>query len=627
MTEGQPQFWFDYPKGEKHGPVFEYVNAVDREQSDVHISNVAYAQLYSNRQEPGLGGGGRGAIRPGDDGSVTENVIQSVIDTATSLIAKSRPKVTILTDDADWDVVEIAKKIEKYTWGLFQSLDVHEKMGLIFRDACVFGTGVLKFFTRRGQVCCERVLADEMIVDEQEVPSGGLPRQIHQARYVSRRVLMGQYPKLKKQIQDAQGLRRSDFRSSTVNPDMCLVVESYRLPAGPDDPGVHTICIETATLHEETWNEEWYPYVFYNWSPPLTGFYGQGLAEVLLGTQIRINELNDFINRCQDLIAVPRVFVDAGSKLMKIQINNEVGVIIPYVGKPPVFSTPQAVSAEVYKYKEQLKASAFEFAGISKMAAQATRPEGIEAAVALRELSDNQSQRFSIQQQRYEAAHMQAGRLSIEMTKRLGASAPKMYMSEKFVEEIEWPKVDFDKFRFVLHISPSSISSMTPAGRMQTVIEMAQYGVPISPDEMLELLDHPDIKSMNHRRTAARRDAEAIVSNLKKGVYKAPEGFQNLQLCVEYVTAAYLDLRHTNFPKGRLDLMRRWVKVANDEFAKKMPAQPAMGPGAPMPMDPAMGGMPPGPGGAMPPSMGAAMDAGALPGVVYAPPQPGPAPF
>jgi hypothetical protein len=618
----QRGFWFDAPKGQKHGPIFSHINAVDREQGDLHLSNIAYAQLYSNRLEPGLGGSSnRGPVRAGDDGSVTENVIQSVIDTATSLIGKSRPKVTVLTEGADWDIQELAAQVEKYTWGLFQSLDVYDKMSLIFRDACVFGTGVLKIFNRKGKICIERVLIDEMIVDEQEVPSGGLPQQMHQVRYVSRRLLKGQYPKLADKIDAAQGMRRSDSRSSQVDPDMCLVAESYRLPAGPGDPGVHVISIETATLLEEVWTKEWYPYVFFDWSPPLTGFYGQGLAEALLGFQIRINELNDFINRCQDLIAVPRVFVDAGSKLMKIQINNEVGVIIPYVGKPPVFSTPQAVSAEVYRYKEQLKAAAFEFAGISKMAAQATRPEGIEAAVALRELSDNQSQRFSIQQQRFESAFMTVGRLLIECAKMLGKDAPKMYMSESYVEEIEWPAIDFDKLRFVLHVSPSSIMSMTPAGRLQKVIELAQYGVPLPPEVMTKLLGHPDLGLEDKRRTSALDDAEWLVSRLKRGEYFAPEGFQNLNLCIERVTSAYLDGRRTKQQPDRLAMMRQWVKAAQEELRKTAPPPmdptAMMQPGAPAPGMPTPG-MPP---GAMPPPpIGAALDAGALPGVVYAPP-------
>ncbi len=618
MSDPDRGFWFDQPAGEKHSHIFAHINAVDREQGDLHLENIAYAQLYSNRLEPGLGGSGnRAPVRAGDDGSVTENVIQSVIDTATSLIGKSRPKVTVLTEGADWDMQQTGEQIEKYCWGLFQSLDVYEKMGLIFRDACVFGTGLLKVYTRGSDICVERVLVDELVVDEQEVPSGGLPQQMHQVRQMSRRVLKGRYPKLVKQIDMAQGMRRSDVRSSQVDPDMCLVAESYRRGTGPGDPGVHVISIETATLEEKPWTHNWFPYVSFDWSPPLTGYYGQGLAAALLGFQVRINELNDFINRCQDLIAVPRVFVDAGSKLMKIQINNEIGVIIPYVGKPPVFHTAQAVSAEIYRYKEQLKAAAFEFAGISKMAAQATRPEGIEAAVALRELSDNQSQRFSIQQQRFEGAYMQVGKLLIEMAKKLGKSAPKMFMSQSFVEEIDWPEIDFEKFRFVLHISPSSISSMTPAGRIQTVIEMAQYGVQIPQDELIQLLDQPDLKAMNKRSTSAREDAQWVVSELRKGRYHPPEGgFQNLELCVEYVIAAYLDARRTNARENILDLMRRWTKQARDEIAKaKPPVDPMMMQGGMPPMDPAMGGaMPPGPSQPMP--VASMLDAGALPGVV-----------
>lgn len=609
--------WFEAPKGRVHSLVFAHVDALDRVQGYIHASNIAYAQLYSNRREPGLGGSGRGPIRDGEDGSVTENVIQSVIDTATSLIGKTRPKVTVLTDGADWSLQRMAKQVEKYIWGVFQSTDVFEKMGLIFRDACVFGDGVIQVFTRNGQICTERVLIDEMTIDEQEVPAGGLPRQVHRTRYVSRAVLRAQYTKgktpaeaklIRKAIQDSTGRRRNEAATSSIDADMVRVIESYYLSPGPGVPGRHTICVEQADLFDEVWSNDWYPYVFVKWSPPLTGFYGQGLAEALLGFQIRINELNDFINRCQDLIAVPRIFVDAGSKMMKIQINNEVGAMIPYVGKPPVFMTPQAVSAEVYRYKETLKAAAFEFAGISKMAAQATRPEGIEAAVALRELSDNQSQRFSIQQQRLEASFMQVGRLIIEMAKKLGESAPKMFMTAGMVEEIEWPAVDFDKLRFVLHVSPSSIMSMTPAGRIQTVIELAQYGVMLPQATLLRLLDGMDLGLEMSRETAARDYAEWVISQAIAGKYIPPGPFEDLELSTQTITDALLDLVPRKAPEKILELLRRRIKAGTDQLKKARAAQ-AADPMAAMGMGPAP----------MPPMPAQALASSALPGIAYAP--------
>lgn len=611
--------WDAVPKGECHKKVFDHVEAVEREQRDIHTNNVEYARLYSNREEPGLTPSMRQRFREAD--LVTENVIQSVVDTATSLIGKSRPKVRILTDNADWSLQQSAKRLEKYLWGLFQALRIHESLTSIFRDACIFGTGVLKLYVRKGEVCVERCLIDEIIVDENEVPHGGMPRQLQHVRLVSKEVLKDLYPDHADAIEKSNKGFRYEFAGyRPVDPGMVLVVETWHV--GPN--GRHAICVSEGTLLDEGYSEDFFPFVFYHWSPPLTGFYGQGLAEALLGFQIRINELNDFIQRCQDLIAVPRVALDAGSKVFKPHLDNEIGAIIPYVGKPPVFFTPTALNSEIYQYKEQLKAAAFEFAGISKMAAQASRPEGIEAAVALRELSDNQSQRFSVQQQRFEDAAIQTAelicRLCSKMHGRGKDGPPKVFMAEKFVETIDWPEVDLDEKRFVLSVQAASIMSETPSGRLQRVIELAQYGVQLDQAELRRLLGNPDIGLSDAYATAKLDYADWVIDQLNDGHFPQPDPIQDMLLTLERVKSAYLHAVIFGAPEDILEGYRQYMVLLERLIPKPEPpptmgADPAMV--QPPPMDPMMAGMAPSP--ILPPS--AALDAGALPGLLIPPNQ------
>ena len=609
--------WDRVPQGECHKHVFTHVEAVEREQRDIHTNNVEYARLYSNREEPGLSPSQRARFREAD--LVTENVIQSVVDTATSLIGKSRPKIRILTDNADWSLQQTAKRLEKYLWGLFQALRVHESLTAIFRDACIFGTGVLKLYVRKGKICVERCLIDEIIVDENECPHGGQPRQMQHVRLVSKEVLKALYPDHANAIeQSGKGYRYEFAGYRPVDPGMVLVVETWHL--GPD--GRHSICVSEGTLLDEVYSEDYFPFVFYHWSPPLTGFYGQGLAEALLGFQIRINELNDFIQRCQDLIAVPRVAIDVAAKMFKPHLDNEIGAIIPYSGKPPVFFTPTALNAEIYQYKEQLKQSAFEFAGISKMAAQATRPEGVEAAVAMRELSDNQSQRFSVQQQRFEDAAIQVAemicRLCVKMYgKGKGSKPPTVFMAEKFVQTIDWPEVDLDEKRFVLSVQAASIMSETPAGRLQRVIELAQYGVQLDQAELRRLLGHPDIGLSDSYAQAKLDYADWVIDELNDGRFPQPDPIQDLLLTIERVKSAYLHAAVTGAPEDILEGYRQYLVLAERLLPKPEPA-PTLGADPAMiqqPMDPMMGAPQP----MLPPA--AALEAGALPGLLVPPQQ------
>ena len=558
MTE---RFWHKAPKGMVHERVFGHVCHVHENQMDIDRKNRDLAMFYSNRQEPGIHGGTRGVHRSPWSG-VTENVIASVIDTATSLIAKSKPRVAILTDNAEWSRQQDAKRIEKYIGGLFESLRVYETMQTMFRDACIFGTGLVHAFINKGEIRVERVLPSEMIIDEDTVRSGCKPLEMHRVRLVSKAVLAHRFPKHAADIERSGigSFRFQHTESQRNDLDQVMVLESWRLPLAGD--GRYTMVTENATLQDTAWTHPWFPFVIYKWSKPLTGFYGQGLAEYLLPFQVRIDELNDFIHKCQDLIAVPRVFVEAGSRLLKMQLDNEIGRVIPYVGTPPQFFTPQALTAEIYQYKEQLKRSAFEFAGISKMAAQATRPEGIEAAVALRELSDNQSQRFSIQQGRYEQAHIELGELITNLARQMGKKAPSVYLAKRFVETIDWPNVDMDKNRFVFSLQPSSILGETPAGRLQRIVELAQYGIPIQPNVMQRLLAHPDIQLEDNRTTSALEHAEWVVEQLGKGEYVAPDAFMDLTLTLDRVISALLDAIRLGAPEDVTESMRQWVEEA-----------------------------------------------------------------
>ncbi len=582
----KPVFWHLADRESIHDRVFEHVKGIEDNQRDVHEANLTFARLYANREEPGLGSGSRGVWRDGWQG-VTENIIQQAIDAATSLIAKGRPKVAVLTDGADWSMQQLAKQLDKYLFGMFQALRVHQLMSQVFRDACIFGTGALKLFTREGQIKAERVLIDEIVVDESEVPTGCLPLQVHQVRLVSKSVLKALYPKYERQISEAGTGDKvfTDYRRK-MEPDLALVIESWRRSAGPGDKGKHTICVDTACLFEEDYKRDWFPFVFYRWSSPITGFYGQGIAERLLGFQIRLNDMNDFIERCQDLIAVPTLIVDAGAMQMPI-ITNEIGRILPVTGnRDPKFFTPTALNAEYYSYKERLKEAALEEIGINRMTAQAARPQNIDAGVALRELSDNQSQRLSQQQQTFEDAHLETGTMIMKLAAELYAKgkAPRAFMAEKFVETIDWPGIDEMEDKFILRVEAASIMSDTPAGRKATVIEMTQYGVPLQPNEIRRLLNLPDLEQADRYANSSEEHIHWVIENLSKGEFKAPHGFMDLDRGLELVTSALLEAERLGADEGILGMFRNWIQLAEREMKNAQAAAPQ----PPMPMDPMM---------------------------------------
>lgn len=577
MSEGSV-FWYERPKGTKHEQVFAHLRSIDEDQRHIRRSNRAHAHLYSNRYEPGLDDGD-GQYRSGY-AAITDNIIASVVDTATAMIAKTRPKAAVMTDGAEWSVQRLARKLDKFLWGMFQAVGLHAKMVAMFRDSCVFGMGCVRPMKHKGQIKVERVLIDNILVDEQSVPnSGDLPQQLHQIRTVSKAKLKALFPDHAQQIDEsAEGFGRNQHNIRMTDSDMVAVVESWKLGPG----GRYVMATDAVTLIDEPYEKEHFPHVFFSWSPPLTGFYGQGLAEALIGFQIRLNELNDFIRECQDLIAVPRVLIEAGSRLLPDPVTNEIAAQLYYTGAKPDFFTPQALGPETYNYVQTIKTNAFELAGISKMAAHATRPEGIEAGVALRELSDNQSQRFSIQQQRFEETFLTVAERVVELTKELikSGSNPAKWADSQLVKDIDWDRVDFSEGRFVLQLQVASSLTETPAARKQYVIELQQYGVQLRPSEVRKLLAHPDIEQSDAEATAAEEYADYVVDELSEGRYLPPDALEDLGLGLQKVNAAYLRAVMAKAPDTVLELMRRRMKQTEVLLQRSQPPAPVLPPGA-----------------------------------------------
>lgn len=582
MRDNSDYFWYKAPEDKVFESIFGHVAEIEKEQRDVQEKHLLHARLYSNRYEPGLGAGARGAVRSGY-AAITENVIASVVDTATALIGKSRPKVTVLTDDGDWSTQQIARHLDRYLWGMFRRLRVFDKATAMFRNSCVFGTGFLYPFVDGDELKLEHVLVSEVTVDESAVPCGSSPRDWFRLRPVAKQVLIDRFPDkeaeiLNSSVAGAQQDHYLSHRYKGLPDDMTLLMEAWH--TGSD--GRYVASVSTGDLIDEDWKHDFGPFIQFNWNDPLTGFYGQGIAELLVGFQVRLNELNDFIRKCQDRIAVPRVFMPAGGKVNKPYIDNTIGAMIPFFGNQmPRFDTPTALTNEIYGFRETIIRSAFEFAGVSKMAAQATRPEGIEAAVALRELSDNQSQRFSIQQQRFESMFLELGERIALLSKELyKGKRPKEgeYPETDLTCLIDWEKVDFDDRSFQMQAQASSMLSETPAGRLQKVIELSQYGVPIRPDEIRRLLALPDLELSDRRATSALDDVEWVIDRLQEGYYDAPEPFQDLSLGVQRVTAAYLDARRKGAPREVQENFRTWIIQAS-----KLLAPPPAPAGAPLP--------------------------------------------
>jgi hypothetical protein len=313
-----------------------------------------------------------------------------VCDTATALISKFRPKPSFVTDGADWSVQRMAMDLDRFMVGAYEVGGVYDVAARAFHDSTVFGTGAWKLVPtgkgKRFRVNAEHVLIDDLVVDEDECREHSEPvNTYHRVPMKAARLI-----KLFASGNTAEDRARREAINAAkgrggaaewpgqryVRPDSCIVVEAVHVdPEGKE--GRRTLCISGMVLEDGDWEFPWSPFVVLHWAPPLSGFYGDGIAYRQYGRQQRITYLYRWVQRCHDLFATPRAWVDPAGGPPTLQMSNEIGAVI-HTRRPPVFQTQAVVPPEVYRWLDSLERGAFDDEGISLASATNQLPPGLE---------------------------------------------------------------------------------------------------------------------------------------------------------------------------------------------------------------------------------------------------------
>lgn len=605
--------WWNAETGRVHAVLLPYVWQLERDQFDVFTRFMQLEHLY----DPNCRTAGDYDDVEGI-GMAIENVVASNVDTVHAAIAATEVRARFMTDDAEWSVQRTATMLEWYAEGVGKLTGLHQHCSKAFKQSAKKGMGLVKVFADAfDRVRIENVMIDNVIVDDAECRDGGSPRQLHHRMLnADPEELKARFPEYAEQIDQATGRMQDLQRWAGYRPvDRfgVVVVESWRLPIGVPDmegykPGRHTIVLDGCDLLDEEWEDDFFPFSMFAWSERDTSFYPISLSERIAGIQRALNKRNWQIDRNLDQYAVPTTYVDMADANVQVQSISRLGTVAIIRGRPPTTVTPQANSPEVYAHREQLKSSAYEESGVSRLAATAQKPAGIESAVGLREYRDQTTQRFAPQEKMFEQGVLDTVILMLWVCKALGSKAPEITRSAKYGErKIRWRDVSRDTLR--VQIAAASTLPRTPAGRAQTALEWAQAGV-ISTDEWRRLTKHPDLDHILSLYTqgmeSVERDLEAIVFDELTVV---PEPFGNLQLMSRMGQAAYLKYRDLNAPAEILEALRTYTVLAAHLFSMAT-AQPAgalppgaeLGPptggvGGPPPL-----GLPPGPPAAAPAS-------------------------
>lgn len=508
-----------------------------------------YARLYGNQSLYSFAGSNLSKLDSTQglpEGRPTFNLIQSATDTLVSRLSQSRPQPIFLTDNGDYKQRTLSKKLNNFIIGEFYNTKAYEIAATVLRDSLVTGTGVIHTFeTPDARVGLERVLLTELLVDPNEAMYGD-PRQLYRMKLVDRKVLMANFPEHAEKIKIAAKANpdNSADSSKTVS-DLIMVVEGWHLPSGKNvKDGRHSLAISSGSILDEVYTKDRFPFTFLHYSPRLLGFWAQGLAEQLMGTQMELNSILFTIARAIKLVGVPRVFVEEGSKVVSSHFTNEVGAIIKFRGVKPQYEVAPSNAPELYAERDKLIQYGYQQCGVSALQASSAKPAGLDSGEAIRTYDDISTDRFASLSRRYNDLFIELAYQVIDHAKDIcdrEGSYSTVYPNKNGTKEINLKEADLIRDNFIVQCMTQSGLPKDPAGRMAKVTEMVQSGM-ISLQEGRRLLDYPDLEQIEKLANAGEERIFQILDEIiEKGKYTPPDVFMDLNLAKEKVVQ-YINL-------------------------------------------------------------------------------------
>lgn len=574
-------YWWLRPEGNCHEAVFDNSKEYFRKWGSNYFELIGHKNRYEEREVAvGINVSPWSKIRGAK--YLSANVTASAVDTLVSLIAKSVPSVQYVTSSGDWYEQQQAKDLEKYVAGMFLNHDVHSELRQMFADTCKVGTGFIVVDDYNGQLCFREFPAYQVMCDWVDAQTGA-PVDIHFVEVISRFKLMELYPEHKEKLLKTTNSLHFYTETNLNSKDSVVVIYSYNTFAKR-----RSICVDNCTLRDDDTlmgsengltnykGETIAPFIYMNYKDTSFGMFSIGVAEELRPLHDSIDKYLRIIQRSAHLGAVPKVFISRQSNIIKPHLDNEIQTIIEYDnmpgGHPPILMPMGKIPTDLWdlvNYQYQL---AFKKVGLSEMSATSTKPAGLDSGKALETYFDIQSDRFQATAKKYERAVIDLNYLIIKYSRYMTSMGYKMkakFYGREIGQVLDFDRVNLDEEYFDIQAYPVSIIPQTPAGRYQTVRDMAEMGL-IDQQRALKLLEIPDIEGDLAIQNAPMDYIKFQIYEIMNGSQRFPEKRQNMPMVIDLAEKYYFYYKQKTVPDSALERLSIFIDNAKSLRDREM---------------------------------------------------------
>lgn len=622
--------WWREDNGKAGGAVIAAVNAIQEVTLGLQTRFLRSMRAFGGngymsggRFPSSVGGGVGGPLGMGARSGPRDNIVYSMVTTILSqLLDDGPPGVSWLTTHGDYEMQCHAELLEQFTDGIAYMSGLDKEFAFHLQDALITGDGFIEHGRDAdNNVFSERVFPAEYMVDIWD-GRDRKPRSLYRVGFIDRDILAARYPDKRKEIMACKPQMPPGWTAiSAQQTNVIPFIKSWRLPSKgkkkaeaaedgekPSDSAdpkewdkswagrrIFTLANDLG-IYDEEFNRREFPVTHTQFCLLPTGYHGLGVAEILQGHQLSLNDANRAEYWAWSQVGAPKIWFQTGT-LNKDHLNSSLsGLLLEGQGAPPQVLNWSATHPDFVKWKADIKASAANLVGVSFMAMSGVKPPGLDSGEAQREYKDTLHSRFSLMSQWAQEARVDCSRKQVAEAREAYEEDPDwsaQIVGKNFIKRLAGREVfdDFDEDDFVMKAKPINRLPKEVSGQIQTATELAQSQFADMNTARKLITSIPDLGAAADLFNAAYDNAKKTAYEmLREGKMQTPDGqLQDLALCIQIVKAESLKAMDNDADPGRVELCRKWLvqaKAVMDQATASAvpPPGPTAGatPGGPM---------------------------------------------
>lgn len=525
------------------------------------------------------------------------NVCYSVISTIVSRICSFRPRAQFAPEHGRYKTQRLSRDLTSGSDAWAQREQYQREASAAFRDCLSMPGGVLKVYAEDDRPRLSRIPSWELKIDPDDDRAGD-PECNYHDRWITQAQALQLWGTTEEardaivagstRLASMSGYGALGSRGGTA---MTRVVDAYRVSRG-DNVGRNVLMVGDYIARNVPYKHERHPFELFVFDEnPSGGSWGSSALAPIRSIQDRVDDVLSGIDDAVHL--APKIVISAEEGTIPPQnITNDVVLMITHPpGKPATFATVNPVAPGNFQWWSIVKAMAFEILGVSPNAAQATKPQGLTAAVAIDAVTDLQSDRLSQLSQQWEQMVVRIADLWYAISSDCGAGGGEYLATDRGAARV----VKFEKLsqKPSIRVFPTSLFGQSIPARLQKGMDAVKAGW-FSEEEIMYILNIPDLGPATEMKLAEFFYIEKYIDDiLWEGKYETIDPWANPIKVFDYARKRYLmALTEGGYPEAHMVDMRKlldYIQPIADQARQKAAGPAQVGPQlvAPPPMAPA----------------------------------------